>query len=234
MTLICSVAPGGAGVLSRSQRTLRLAPPICQAHDLPGRIGCAEVRNDRARKLVKVSGTDGFDLPVKTMQPLRSYIQAQGVACAVINAVLNPAIAWLGNRQMAFVPLSGDNSIIVDTAVTSIVLSLLVSLFVTPAAHREFRAGRLTGSATVSWERGVLAHLPSNAWSFGLLMGVVAAAIITPLMFVTFRMLGSAGVSFAGFIVLKAVYTAALGFAVTRWTILRQMLYWLANSPRTG
>jgi hypothetical protein len=42
------------------------------------------------------------------MQIVRSYIHAQGVACAVINAVLNPAIGWLGNQQMAFVPLSGD------------------------------------------------------------------------------------------------------------------------------
>jgi YD repeat-containing protein len=38
------------------------------------------------------------------MQSVRSYIRTQGMACAVINALLNPAIAWLGNRQMAFVP----------------------------------------------------------------------------------------------------------------------------------
>jgi hypothetical protein len=168
------------------------------------------------------------------MQPVRYYIHAQGVACAVINAVLNPAIAWLGNRRMAFVPLSGSNSIIVDTAVTSIVLSLLVSLFVTPAAHREFRAGRLTGSDTVFWwENGALAHLPSKAWSFGLLIGVVASAVITPLMFGAFRVLGSTGLSFAGFVILKAVYTAALGFIVARLVILRQMLHCRTNSAHT-
>jgi hypothetical protein len=180
------------------------------------------------------SATDGFNLRGKMMQSVRSYIRAQGVACAVINAMLNPAITWLGNRRMAFVPLSGDNSIIVDTAVTSIVLSLLVSLFVTPAARREFRAGRLTGTDTVFGESGVLANLPSKAWSFGLLMGVVAAAVITPLMFATFRVLGSAGLSFAGFAILKAVYTAALGFAVTRWVIVRQMLHCRANSAHTA
>ena len=114
-----------------------------------------------------VSVTDGFNRRGKMMQPIRSYIHAQGVAAAVINAVLNPAITWLGNRRMAFVPLTGDNSIIVDIAVTSIVLSLLVSLFITPAAQREFRAGRLTGSATDFAESGALAHLPSKAWSFG-------------------------------------------------------------------
>ncbi len=168
------------------------------------------------------------------MQSVRSYIHSQGVACAVINAVLNPAIAWLGNRQMAFVPLSGDNGIVVDTAVTSIVLSLLVSLFVTPAAHRELRAGQLTGTETVFRETDVLARLPSRAWSLGLLIGLVAAAVITPLMFATFRVLGSAGLSFAGFVTLKAVYTAALGFAVTRWVILRQVLHCRANSAHTG
>ena len=159
------------------------------------------------------------------MQSVRSYIRAQGAVCAVINAVLNPALAWLGNRRMAFVPLSGGNSIVVDTAVTSIVLSLLVSLFVTPTARREFGAGRLTGNDTAFRKSGVLAHCSSGAWSFGLLMGVVAAAVITPLLFATFYVLGSAGLSFGRFIILKALYTAALGFAVTRWVILRQMLH---------
>ena len=115
------------------------------------------------------------------MQPVRSYIHTQGVACAVINAVLNPAIAWLGNRRMAFVPLYGGNSILIDTAATCIVLSLLVSVFVTPATRRELRAGRITRSDTGFWESSALAYLPSKAWSFGLLIGVVAAAVITPL-----------------------------------------------------
>jgi NAD-dependent SIR2 family protein deacetylase len=81
----------------------------------------------------------------------------------VINAMLNPAIVWLGNRRMAFVLLSVNNSIIVDTAVTCIVLSLLTSLFVTPAAHREFRVGRLTESDTIVGESSAIAHLPIKA-----------------------------------------------------------------------
>ena len=153
---------------------------------------------------------------------LRSYVRAQGAVCAVLNAVLNPAIAWIGNRQMAFVPLSG---LVIDTIITCIVLSLLVSLFVTPATQREFRAGRLTGSDTDFVGRGVLAHFPKKAWSLGLLIGIVAAIVIAPLMFAAFRMLGSRGLPFLGFIILKILYTAALGFAVTRWVILRQMLY---------
>jgi hypothetical protein len=33
---------------------------------------------------------------------------------------------------------------------------------------------------------------------------------------------------------MKAVYTAALGFAVTRWVILRQTLYYRGNSAHTA
>ncbi len=157
-------------------------------------------------------------------QPVQSYIRSQGVACAVINAVLNPAIAWLGNRQMAFVPLFGENSIVVDTAVTSIVLSLLVSLFVTPAVRRELHAGQLIGRDAIPWEGYVLSHLPVQAWSVGLLLGIVAAVILTPLIFAAFRMAGSFGLSFARFALLKAVYTPALGYLITRWVILRQVL----------
>ena len=101
------------------------------------------------------------------MQSLGSYIRAQGTVCAVINAALNPAIAWLGNRQMKFVPLSGGNSIVVDTVVTCIVMSLLVSLFVTPAARKQFRASLPPESDTNFVGSGVLAHFPRKAWSFG-------------------------------------------------------------------
>ncbi len=168
---------------------------------------------------------DSSDRRVEKMtQPVRSYIRSQGVACAVINAVLNPAIAWLGNRQMAFVTLSGENSIVVDTAVTSIVLSLLVSLFVTPAVRRELRAGQLTGGDAVSPEGRLLSRLPVQAWSVGLLIGIVAAIIVTPLIFGAFRMVGSSGLPFAGFALLKAVYTPALGYLVTRWVIVRQVI----------
>jgi hypothetical protein len=156
-------------------------------------------------------------------QRVPSYIRSQGVACAVINAVLNPAIAWLGNRQMAFVPLTGENSIVVDTAVTSTVLSLLVSLFVTPAARRDLRAGQISWSDAVPWEGRVLSRLPVQAWSLGLLIGIVAAVILTPLIFGVFRMAGFSGLPFAAFALLKAAYTPALGYLVTRWVILRQV-----------
>lgn len=57
-------------------------------------------------------------------QSIKSYIRSQGIGAAVGNMVLNPAFAWLGNRQMEFMLLTGGGSIIVDTAITKVKMSL--------------------------------------------------------------------------------------------------------------
>lgn len=163
------------------------------------------------------------------MKPIQSYIRSQGIACVVINAVLNPAIAWLGNRQMAFVSLTGENSLVVDTAVTCVVLSLLVSLFVTPAVRAELSAGQLSMTGVATWEACALSRLPVQAWSVGLIIGVAAAAVLTPLIFGVFHLAGSSGVPFAAFALLKATYTPVLGYLVTRWVILRQVMSYRAD-----
>jgi hypothetical protein len=40
------------------------------------------------------------------------------------NMVLNPAFAWLGNRQIEFMPLTEGGITIVDTAITKVKMSL--------------------------------------------------------------------------------------------------------------
>ena len=166
------------------------------------------------------------------MQPVASYIRAQGIACAVINMVLNPVVAWLGNRQMAFMPLLGGNSIVVDTAVTTIVLSLLVALFITSGVRRDLHAGHV--SATDGFPRAgrLLSHLPRQAWALGLLLGLGVACVLTPVTFGMFYALGFSGLPFAWFVMFKAIYTPLLGFVVTRWVILRQLYGVTVQSSR--
>ena len=155
---------------------------------------------------------------------LRSYIRAQATSAAVINVVINPIIAWLANRQMEFVPLWGANGILVDTAVTSVVLSLLVALFVTRGVHRKFYAGHVAASDEFFRAERMLSRLPRRAWSLGPLLGVGAAFVLIPLTVLVFHALGFSGLPFAAFASFKAVYTAPLAFVVTRWVILRQWL----------
>lgn len=157
------------------------------------------------------------------MQPLQTYIRTQGVVCAAINAVVNPALAWVANRGVTTVPLAGGGSIVIDTAITCVVMALLVALCVTPAVRRELRAGRITSDEARDWRGGWLARLPMKAWALGLVLGISAACVLAPLIFVIFRALGVSGMSVGGFALLKALYTAPLGYAITRWVILRQV-----------
>ncbi|MGA9754101.1 MAG: hypothetical protein WBV23_03065 [Desulfobaccales bacterium] len=157
------------------------------------------------------------------MQSVDSYIRTQGINCAVINMVINPVVAWLGNRQMEFMPLSGGSGIVVDTAVTSIVLSLLVALFIASGVRQALHAGTLNTTDGSPRAGRLLTHLPRKAWALGLLLGLGVACVFTPLTFGLFYALGFSGLSFWGFALFKAIYTAPLGFVVTRWVILRQL-----------
>jgi hypothetical protein len=141
----------------------------------------------------------------------------------VINVVLNPVVAWLSNRQMDVVPLWGGHSIVVDTAVTSVVLSLLVALFTAWGVEQALRAGRLRATDGFPRTGCLLSHLPRPAWSLGLLLGLGVACVLTPLTFGLFHALGLSGLPLAGFALFKAIYTGPLGFVVTRWVILRHL-----------
>ena len=146
------------------------------------------------------------------------------MTCALINIILNPVVAWLGNRQMGFMPLWGGNSIVFDTAVTSIVLSLLVTLFTTSGVRQALLAGRIKTTDGFPRTGYLLSRLPKQAWSLGLLLGLGIACVLAPLIFGLLNTLGFSGLPFAGFAFLKAMYTGTLGFVVTRWVVLRQVI----------
>ncbi|MEW6530133.1 MAG: hypothetical protein AB1473_04800 [Thermodesulfobacteriota bacterium] len=157
-------------------------------------------------------------------EAVRAYIRSQGIGAAVGNIVLNPAFAWLSNREMAFTPLSGGGSIIVDTAITSVVMSLVVALFVASGTRREIAAGRIGSFDGFSQRFRLLSWLPRQGWALGLIMGVAVALVVTPLIFILFSLLGIAGLPFAGFALFKAVWTPLVAFVVARWVVLRQLL----------
>ncbi len=153
-------------------------------------------------------------------QALRRYIRTQELTSAFLNAVINPTIAWLGDRQMQSVPV---HALLTDTAVTSVILCLLVSLFVAAGTRREIAAGNIDRVASSSNQRPFVARLPRRAWVLGLALGCVAGVcLVTPLAALA-AALRIGRVSFAGFALFKLVYTPVLASLVTRWVILRQI-----------
>lgn len=152
-------------------------------------------------------------------QSVTAYIRSQGACAAVINAIVNPALAWAINRKMGYVPLSDIAS---DAALTSVVLSLLVALFVTAGVRRDFKAGRVNAANGEACAGRLLLRLPGRAWALGSVLGLGAALVFIPPALALFRLLGISGLSLPRFALCKAVYAGVLGFAVTRWVILRQ------------
>jgi hypothetical protein len=145
------------------------------------------------------------------------YIRSQGIAAAVFNMVLNPAFAWLGNRKMAFVGLWGDGNILLDTFLTSMIVSLLVTLFTAAGVGRELKKHRLSTIPGSS----VLNRLPPKPFALGLVIGACAELVLFPVTMGLFCFLGLSGLSFAQFVLFKIIYTGPLGFFVARLVILR-------------
>ena len=154
-------------------------------------------------------------------QSIASYIRKTGLVAAMANVVINPALAWLLNRQMAGMT---PNIVVKDTAVTSVVLSLIVSLCITSGVHRDLKAGRITIADASPGAGLLLWRLPRRGWALGLVLGVVLAVVLALLTFWLFYLFGVNELSFTAFALFKATYTAPLAYVVARWVILRQLL----------
>ncbi|HLN75877.1 MAG TPA: hypothetical protein VK204_02455 [Nocardioidaceae bacterium] len=148
-----------------------------------------------------------------------SYVQKQATIAAIFNLVLNPVFAWLGNRNMDFVPVA---DMMASFATSSVILSLLVALFAASGVRRELKAGHDIRTAPHPHEASLLSRLPANGWVLGLLLGAGAAVIA---LFVLWLLgaLGLSGMSFVAFATVLGLYAGSLGYLVARWVILRQL-----------
>lgn len=152
---------------------------------------------------------------------IASYIRKTGLVAAMANVVINPALAWLLNRNMAGMT---PNSVVMDTAVTSVVLSLVVSLCVTSGVRRDLQAGRLTITDASPCAGFLLSRLPRQGRTLGLVLGVGVAVVLALLTFWLLHLFGLNELSFPAFALFKVTYTAPLAYVVARWVILRQLL----------
>jgi hypothetical protein len=156
-------------------------------------------------------------------QPLEVYIRIQASITAIINMIVNPSLAWLGNMKMEFVPFWGGNCLIIDTIITSIVLSVIVALFSGSGARRDIKAGNITIPEKSAPVGTFISRLPKKAWKIGLLFGLCSIIILLPATAGIFHLLGISGIPFAGFALFKAVYTGPLAYIVSSCVIKKEM-----------
>jgi hypothetical protein len=156
-------------------------------------------------------------------QSFDAYIRTQGISAAVVNMALNPLLAWLLNPGMRQMTLAGERSILVDLAVTSVVLCLLVSLCAAAGLPRAARSGGIDRGGGFFEEGPLRSHPPRGAWALGLAFGIGSALVSTALILALFRLCGARTISFRNYAILKAAYTGLLGCLVARGVLIRQL-----------
>lgn len=156
-------------------------------------------------------------------QSVKAYVRRQQIGPVLGNLIINPLLAWLGNRKLEPVALLGDHSLILDTLFTAIIASLLVTLCAVAGVRRDLEAGRVRVPENVVRPESPLCHLPRNAPLLGLLLGTGAAAFLLPLIAGCFYLFELSEMSFGSFLVMKTLYTGLLGLLIARWAVLRAL-----------
>lgn len=154
-------------------------------------------------------------------QSVESFIRKSGLIAGGCNIVLNSLFSWLGNMAMTEVP---QGSAAVDTVITSMVMSLLMSLFISADTKRALKAGTVAMAAPAHSAGRLLRRLPARPWKLGLVLGLVVAVVLTSCMMGLFSLLDVTALPFFAFLSIKVVYSMLLGYVVARWVILRQLI----------
>jgi hypothetical protein len=159
----------------------------------------------------------------------RTYaLRDQGVGAALVNFIINGAIAWVMFRSLAAVPLWGQQSIAGDTIGTGFFLPFITCLIVTPLTLRQVRTGTLPEPAWSRADHPWLARLPRGATSRGAVLGAVGALIAAPPVVLALSALGVGELPLWSFITFKAIFAAILAALVSPLIALAA----LGDAPR--
>lgn len=149
----------------------------------------------------------------------RRWILVNAVAItAMVNLVVNAAVAWLttiGVRRVPLwaTPIVGGPSTIADTLGTLFVLPLVTCVLVSAAVRRDVRAGRLLPLERGRWRR--LSHLPVGAIQRGLVLGSICLAALSAPTVAVLLVVHLGNLSDAQFVLFKALFAVALGLVAT-------------------
>lgn len=153
-------------------------------------------------------------------------VNALGVT-AVINVVINFAIAWVGTRGVHAVDLwaapLGRPSTIADTLATTFTLPLITALTCTRAVERELRTGNIPYLPHNSQISELLERLPRPLLPRALRFASLTILIVGPAALATLLVTRFGGVSVPTFLAFKVTYAVALGVVVTPLIALAAM-----------
>jgi hypothetical protein len=148
-----------------------------------------------------------------------SYIHKQALAAALINMMVNPLLVFLINGDMDSIALS---EIVVDTIITSIVMTWLVTVFSTADINRRLRAGHFKDE-NLPHPGFVLSRLPRRRVLLGTVLFICSVLIIMTLTVSMFSLFGITELSVDRLALFKVIYTGPVAYIVARLAIIRQL-----------
>jgi hypothetical protein len=148
-----------------------------------------------------------------------SYLHKQAMTAALINMVVNPLLVFLINRNVESVAFPG---ILVDTIITSIVMTWLVTVFSAADINRQLRAGRFKDE-NLPAPGPVLSRLPRRGALLGTVLFICAILVMVTLTVSVFSILGITELSVGRLALFKIVYTGPVAYVVARLAIIRQL-----------
>lgn len=154
-----------------------------------------------------------------SLSSIDSYIQKQALTAALINMVVNPLLAFLINRNVDTVALSG---ILVDTIITSIVMTWLVTVFSAADINRQLRAGNFKDE-NLPQPGPILSRLPRRGALLGTVLFSCTVLIMVTLTVSMFSLFGIAELSVDRLALFKVIYTGPIAYVVAVLAIIRQL-----------
>lgn len=152
------------------------------------------------------------------LSSIDSYIHKRALAAALINMVVNPLLAVLINRNVDTVALSG---IVVDTIITSIVMTWLVAVFSVADINRQLRAGRFQDE-NLPQPGPILSRLPRRGVLLGTVLFICAVLVMMTLTVSMFFLFDITELSVNRMALFKGIYTGPVAYVVAVMAIIRQ------------
>ena len=144
----------------------------------------------------------------------RFIILEQMIVLAIVNFILNGAIALGVNHGVKIIPLWGLISISGDTFATAFILTLLVGIIVTPITSKKIQSGHLPHSKWRRSSNSILGKLPQNTLARSLVLALISTLVFASATVLVLWALNITQMLFWSFIIFKASFAAFMSVIV--------------------
>ncbi len=147
----------------------------------------------------------------------RRYLATESIASGIVNGLLNCAAAWIIFHGRGQVPVSGPVGLLRDSIGETFLVAGLSYMAASLISRHRRRAGKLPQTNNMHQ------RTPANVYLWSLLVGILFCCVLVPLNALLLPRAFPLGVSFAGVVLFKTFFGAALGALVT-WIAISRAL----------